>query len=335
MKILFVHKDLNQEINAGGINTVYLKHIEELQNTNNELFVITSREGKWNLKAKRYVVTTDKDKRSKEIEKIINEIDPDIIDVFSWGAELVDYVKKPHRAKVIMRADIPMKFYGREPQDEEMARYCDKIISISKWCDFEWSSVVGSNTTIIPHACDVSIVKRVNKIKNSVVWVGKATDTKGFDLLFKLPSEFFKKFKLTVVCAKTIYSDVKLFDELEKKGVTIAENLSDEDYFGLLNKSQYVLSTARKEGFCIAVLEAMNYGCIPVVPYWIGGTTDFVNNNNGIVYKNFDNCFEMMKNEKNPELKSQKAIDTASKYRWSKIAKKSLKVYRDLYKDEN
>ena len=335
MKILFVHKDLNQEINAGGINTVYLKHIEELQNTNNDLYVITSREGKWNLKAKRYVVTADKEKRSKEIEKIIKEIDPDIIDVFSWGAELADYVKKPHRAKVIMRADIPMKFYGREPQDEEMARCCDKIVSISKWCDFEWSSVVGSNTTIIPHACDVSIVKRVNKVKNSVVWVGKATDTKGFDLLFKLPDEFFKKFKLTVVCAKTIYTDVILFDELEKKGVTIAENLSDKEYFGLLNKSQYVLSTARKEGFCIAVLEAMNYGCIPVVPYWIGGTTDFVNNNNGIVYKNFDDCYERMLNEKKVELKSQKAIDTASKYRWSKIAKKSLKVYKELYKDEN
>jgi len=335
MKILFVHKDLNQEINAGGINTVYLKHIEELQNTNNDLYVITSRGGKWNLKAKRYIVTADKEKRSKEIEKIIKEIDPDIIDVFSWGAELLDYVKKPHRAKVIMRADIPMKFYGREAQDEEMARCCDKIVSISKWCDFEWSSVVGGSTTIIPHACDVSIVKRVNKVKNSVVWVGKATDTKGFDLLFKLPDEFFKKFKLTVVCAKTIYTDVKLFDELEKKGVTIAENLSDKEYFGLLNKSQYVLSTARKEGFCIAVLEAMNYGCIPVVPYWIGGTTDFVNNNNGIVYKNFDDCYERMLNDKKVELKSQKAIDTASKYRWSKIAKKSLKVYKELYKDEN
>ena len=112
MKVLFVHKDLNQEINAGGINTVYLKHIEELQKTDNDLYVITSREGKWNLKAKRYVVSVDIDKRNKEIEKIIKEIDPDIIDVFSWGAELLDYVKKPHRAKIIMRADIPMKSDG-------------------------------------------------------------------------------------------------------------------------------------------------------------------------------------------------------------------------------
>ena len=335
MKILFVHKDLNQEINAGGINTVYLKHIEELQKTDNDLYVITSREGKWNLKAKRYVVSVDIDKRNKEIEKIIKEIDPDIIDVFSWGAELLDYVKKPHRAKIIMRADIPMKFYGKDPLDEEMARYCDKIVSISKWCDFEWSSIVGGNTTIVPHACDIPNVKRVKKIKNSVVWVGKATDIKGFDLLFKLPKDFFEKFKLTIVCAKTVYSDTKVFDKLEEMGVKIAENLSDEDYFGLLNKSQFVLSTARKEGFCIAVLEAMHYGCIPVVPFWIGGTTDFVNNKNGIVYKNFDECYDKMLNIKTPELKSQNAIDTAFKYNWSRIVKKSMKVYKEIYKDEN
>ena len=118
---------------------------------------------------------------------ITDAFSTDIIDVFSWGAELLDYVKKPHRAKVIMRADIPMKFYGREPLDEEMARYCDKIVSISKWCDFEWSSVVGHNTTIIPHASAVPSIKKTDKINNSVVWIGKATDTKGFDLLFKLP----------------------------------------------------------------------------------------------------------------------------------------------------
>ena len=35
MKIMYVHKDINQEVNAGGINTVYLKHIEELSKMKN------------------------------------------------------------------------------------------------------------------------------------------------------------------------------------------------------------------------------------------------------------------------------------------------------------
>ena len=293
MKILFVHKDINQDINAGGINTVYLKHIEKLQN-DHELYVITSRDGKWNLNAKRYVVTSDKEKRKEEIESIINEIDPDIIDVFSWGAELLDYVKKPHRAKVIMRADIPMRYYDREPIDEEMARYCDKIISISNWCDFEWSSTFGGNTKVIPHATDMEKSDIINKKENTVVWVGKSTYIKGFDLIFKLPDEFFKKYKLTIVCAPTKFNDENLFNKLKEKGVIFKENLPDKEYRDLLLESEFVLSTARKEGFCIAVLEAMRLGCIPVIPYWIGGTTDFVNNDNGIVYKNFNECYKLM-----------------------------------------
>ena len=333
MKILFVHKDINQDINAGGINTVYLKHIEKLQNTNHELFVITGRDGKWNLKAKRYVVAQDDANRNFKLEKIINEIHPDIIDVFSWGAELLDYVKKPHRAKVIMRADIPMKYYGRESIDEEMANYCDKVISISNWCDFEWSSYLGGNTTVIPHACELPDRNNIVKEKNSVVWVGKSTYIKGIDLLLKLPDMFFKTYKLTVVCAPTKFNDENLFNKLKKKGVIFKENLSDDDYQDLLARSEFVLSTARKEGFCIAVLEGMKYGCVPVVPYWIGGTTDFVSNKNGIIYRNFDECYKKMKRLKNITKLSNNSIETANVYTWDNACNLSLKVYEELYNE--
>ena len=332
MKILFVHKDINQSINAGGINTVYLKHIERLQD-NHEIYVITSRDGEWNLKAKRYIVSNNPEERKPEIEKLIKEIDPDIIDVFSWGAELLDFVKKEHRAKVIMRADIPMRYYDKDPIDEEMAKYCDKIISISNWCDFEWSSTFGENTTVIPHATDMLKADKINKKKNTVVWVGKSTYIKGFDLLFKLPDEFYKTYQLTVVCAPTRFNDENLFNQLKAKGVIFKENLSNDDYRNLLLESEFVLSTARKEGFCIAVLEAMRLGCIPVVPYWIGGTTDFVNNDNGIVYKNFIECYDRMKNLQDNEEKMNKAIIDTDKFNWDYVVDLSEKVYKDLYNE--
>lgn len=332
MKILFIHKDINRDVNAGGINTVYLKHIEKLQN-DNQLYVITSRTGEWNLNAKRYVVSSDKVERKTQIEKIIDEVDPDIIDVFSWGAELLDYVKKEHRAKVIMRADIPMRYYDREAIDEEMAKYCDKIISISNWCDFEWSSIFGCNTIVIPHATDMKKEKNIKKEKNTVVWIGKSTYIKGFDLLFKLPDEFYKNYKLTIVCAPTRFNDENLFNKLKLKGVIFKENLSNYDYRNLLLKSEFVLSTARKEGFCIAVLEAMRLGCIPVVPYWIGGTTDFVNNDNGIVYRNFKECYEKMQNLDNKHEKMQNAIVQTDNYNWDYVVGLSEKVYRELYNE--
>lgn len=335
MKILYVHKDINQDINAGGINTVYLEHIKKLEETDNELFVITSRDGEWNFKAKRFIVSSDPETRKNEIEKIINEIDPDIIDVFSWNAELLDYVKKTHRAKVIMRADIPMQYYGVETIDEQMAVHCDKIISISKWCDFEWSAKTGGNTTVIPHACSILPKGDITKEKNTVVWVGKCTNIKGIDLILKLPDEFFKKYKLVVVCAPTRFDDKELFDKLEEKGVVIKRNLSSDDYRDLLQKSEFILSTARREGFCIAVLEGMRLGCIPVIPYWIGGTTDFVNNENGIVYENMNDCFSCMEKLSDDEKAncSKLSIDTAMKYNWDYVTNLSIDEYRKL-KDE-
>lgn len=332
MKIMHVHKDINTSVNAGGINTVYLKHIEELLKLKQEIIAVTSRDGNWELGAKRYVVSSDKSFREDEIKEIINYEKPDIVDVFSWGAELHNYVNEKNKPKIIMRADIPMKYYGLKPLDEEMARKCDEVVSISKWCDFEWSSVLGKSTIIIPHASDDVDVINYNKQRNSVLWVGKATDVKGFDLLFNLPEEFFKEFNLTVVCAKTKYTDNLLFERLENLGVTIKENLSDNEYKKLLSEVEFVLSTARREGFCIAVLEAMKNGAIPVVPYWIGGTLDFVNNNNGIIYKDLNDCYNQMKNLNDREMYMCNAIDDASYYTWENVAKKSLNLYRKVLK---
>ena len=328
MKIVYVHKDINQSINAGGINTVYLKHIERLQDKH-DIYVITSRDGEWNLKAKRFIVSSDNEQRKIEIEKNLNEIKPDIIDVFSWGAELLDYSKKERSSKLVMRADIPMRYYSREPIDEEMAYNCDKVISISNWCDFEWSSTLGGDTSVVPHATDMEKSDMAKK-KNTVVWVGKSTYIKGFDLLLKLPDEFFKKFELTIICAPTKFDDAKMFEVLKKKGAIIKSNLSPEDYRNQLAQSEFVLSTARKEGFCIAVLEAMKVGCIPVVPYWIGGTTDFVNSTNGIVYRNLNDCFEKMKNLKNSEEKRKKAIITSDEYNWDSVVRMSEKIYEEI-----
>lgn len=329
MKIAFVHKDINVDINAGGINTVYLRHIQELEKRGVETVTLTSRDGNWPFKGKRYILPLDKS-RNKLIRQILEREKPDLVDVFSWNAELLDYVNGKHSCYVIMRGDIPMKYYGKENLDEQMAKKCDRVVSISKWCDFEWSSSIGRSTTIIPHACDSVDLSNLSKKPNTIVWIGKATDTKGFDLLFKLNNEFFETYKLTVVCAKTNFSNQEEFKCLEDKGVKIVENLSDKDYFDLLSKSQFVLSTARREGFCIAVLEAMHYGAIPIIPYWIGGTTDFVDQNNGIIYKNIEDIPFLIQQINDKEKMSLKNIEIAQKYNWPNVVDLSYKLYQEM-----
>ena len=98
----------------------------------------------------------------------------------------------------------------------------------------------------------------------------------------------------------------------------------------MLAKSQFVLSTARREGFCIAVLEAMLYGAIPIIPYWIGGTTDFVNKRNGIIYKNLKDIPILLQQIKSTKQMSSLNIIKAKKYNWKRIVNLSYKMYKGM-----
>jgi glycosyltransferase involved in cell wall biosynthesis len=335
MKILFVHKDINISTPAGGINAVYLEHIKELSIIPGiEIAIITGREGEWNLQAKRFITKEiDMFQRQKEITEIINQYDPDIVDCFNWHAEILDYVSKPHRAKTVMRADIPMHYYKTTPfLDEELAHKVDAIVAISRWCMGEWAPLTSKKLILIPHAGTDKVDTHINKIPNSVLWVGKATEMKGFNKLFSFDDLFYEEYQLICVIAKTRFTDEKQLNKLKNKRVIVYENLSRQKYDFISHTSQFILSTARKEGFCIAILEAMQTGAVPIVPFYIGGPLDFVNHKNGIIYNHESEIYNMIKNTKNMEQKSKLSKKKAKTYKWDAIVKRSLVLYKEMLK---
>jgi glycosyltransferase involved in cell wall biosynthesis len=335
MKIIFVHKDINDVEPAGGINTVYLEYIKRLSAISGmEIAVITEREGKWNLRAKRFI-TKEKDpvNRQKEITKIINQYNPDIVDCFSWGAEILDYVNNQGRAKTVMRADIPMHYYKIFPcLDEELAQKADVVAAISKWCLGEWLPLTNKKVILIPHAGKDIVKSQVKKNTNSVLWVGKQTDMKGFDRLFCLGDTFYSEYHLTCVIARTRFTDDEKINKLRNKHVTVYESLSREEYDAISGSSQFILSTARKEGFCIAILEAMQTGAIPIVPFFIGGALDFVNYKNGVIYSHESEIYNKLKSIKDMKKKAALSIKEANKFSWEDIVKKNLDLYKELLK---
>jgi len=335
MKILFVHKDITPNESSGGINTVYLEHIKELSSIKGiETAVITGRKEEWNLEAK-CSITKEIDvlNRQKEITEVINEYDPDIVDCFSWHAEILDYVNNPHRAKTVMRADIPMHYYKKFPCiDEELACKVDAVVAISKWCMREWAPLTNKKIIVIPHGGNGKLNKKIKKSPNSVLWVGKETEMKGFDKLFNLGDFFYREYKLTCVVTKTRFTNEARLKNLKDKGIVVLQNLSRQEYDVVSSSSQFILSTARKEGFCIAVLEAMQNGAIPIVPSYIGGTLDFVNNKNGIIYNSESEIYNKLKRIKNIERKEFFSKKFSDIYRWDLIVKKSLNLYKELLK---
>tara|TARA_R100000655_G_scaffold109929_1_gene166415 strand:+ start:9112 stop:10089 length:978 start_codon:yes stop_codon:yes gene_type:complete len=96
-----------------------------------------------------------------------------------------------------------------------------------------------------------------------------------------------------------------LFDELEKKVVqrygqaikgfkfinTHKNNYSKDDYYELLGKSKVVVSFALQENFGIGINEAVELGCIPILPNRLVYTEFY---SKEYLYTNFTECVDMV-----------------------------------------
>jgi len=72
---------------------------------------------------------------------------------------------------------------------------------------------------------------------------------------------------------------------------TQEQNLSKDEYYSLLGRSEIVVSFALQENFGFGVLEAVNLGCIPIVPNSVV-YPEFINDE--FLYKSFDECIDLV-----------------------------------------
>ena len=121
-------------------------------------------------------------------------------------------------------------------------------------------------------------VKKVNMKEKmeQVLLLGRISRHKGIEEVARIANEN----SIRVIVAGYVNSgDEGFVEKLRKeagKNVEILENVSEEEKERLMAESSTVLSMNRKEHFGMAVAEAMNYGCVPVVPKSGGQWTDIV-----------------------------------------------------------
>lgn len=102
-----------------------------------------------------------------------------------------------------------------------------------------------------------------------------------------------------------------LFDLLKKKLPnyqyvnTQKENFSKEEYYKLLSKAKVVVSFALQENFGYGVQEAVYLGCVPVLPERLAYVEQF---DKKYLYKNFDECVEMIEMAMQDKLEPTDAI---------------------------
>jgi len=116
----------------------------------------------------------------------------------------------------------------------------------------------------------------VKEKKEQVLLLGRISRHKGIEGVAKIANEN----SISIVVAGYVNKgDENFVEKLRKeagKNVKIMENVREEEKERLMAESSTVLSMNMKEHFGIAVAEAMNYGCIPVVPKSGGQWSDIV-----------------------------------------------------------
>ena len=319
MKVAFVHKDINPNKSSGGFSRAYLNIGKEMTKLGHEVFYMT--------KNNQVDINNDSGiflnySNQEDIKKIVLENNIDILETPSWGSELYKYNTSPY----CVRVDIPVRYYTnnekRIKEEEYMVAHADGLIGISNWCCQEWGSITGKYICRIPYGGIKEGCNSSKKKPNSIVWVGKATWMKGIDILANY-APVLKSQGYNITCILTrinnTYEDLVSIKKLIYCNVKIVSDLSQIEYNKILSESQYILSTARKEGFCLAVMEGINQNAIPIIPWWVGGTLDFVNNKNGIIYQSVNDIIKL--------LKKDILFDKIKVCTWENTAKETLKIY--------
>lgn len=157
-----------------------------------------------------------------------------------------------------------------------------------------------------PHCIDTNnynptLITSKKNILVSICWMGSVENVKrkGIDRCIYFLNELVKidtSYKLLIIGTygegtfflKKIISDLNLQDFVSFTG-EISENLKNEH----LAKSKYYLQFSTYEGFGVAILEAMLFGCY-IVHSNVGGLKDTIGEN-GLIFKDFKNYLSLAK----------------------------------------
>ena len=228
-----------------------------------------------------------------------------------------------------------------------LIRYSNKLISVS---DPTTNSLIknykvrNENIVTIPLGIDYKDIIDRQSHRNfaerpyDIVFVGRFAAIKRIDDIVEAISILSKKgMNLTVALIGDGSQMPIIKSKIESLGLRkcfkIFGFLDDSKKYSILSKSKIFILPSEREGFSLSTLEAMAFGCVPVVgkPKFeeVFGTSHFVKNGvNGLYYPTGDinelalTIIKCLKNQKFANLLSSNAIEISNKYTISEMEKK-------------
>jgi 3,5-epimerase/4-reductase len=162
---------------------------------------------------------------------------------------------------------------------------------------------------IYPPCIDIISEKKFDKLENTFVMVGRIferdemANNKYFDLAIKAFNKIDGKLFIigSVKCFRYYKKLLKMIEKPEN--IHILTDIDDDIKISILKKSKYYIQLTgildhypcNKEHFGISLVEAINYGCIPIC--FNGGYSKYIiNEDNGYLINNYQDLVETIEN---------------------------------------
>ncbi|MFH2085438.1 MAG: glycosyltransferase family 4 protein [bacterium] len=293
------HKDIG-DIDRGGVCTLFKSLARGLVQKDWNMHCITTQELNIDgVHVERLPNIEDPGLYSRQITQFILDTKPDVAECSNWRYELLDLVRREHsESKIVVRADpaagtLFESAHDMEANEAELCQKADLILAVSMFAcrdvtkkyslnnvkvvyngieniddSLLGSDVINSGEVLFPaedksrKIDNESIDDFVDPNAINIMWIGKPTKMKGFDLLERIVESSPSNYNYIV---NTGYPPKEVaWKPKNLKRCKFIRALEKVDQLKVLKRANVFLSTSRVEGFGIVVAEALDMG-LPVV----------------------------------------------------------------------
>ena len=293
------HKDIGNT-DRGGVCTLFKSLARGLVQKNWDVHCVTTQELEIEgVHVNTFPSVEDPEAYSKLVTEFVLDTKPDVAECSTWRYELLDLARKQHpESKIVVRADPSAGTLFQtagymEASEAELCQKADLILAVSMFARTDITkkygvgdvSVVYNGIESIDHALleddalnsgevlfpsentstpieNASAYDFISPDAVNVMWIGKPTRMKGFDLLEKIVelSPSYYNFIINIgYSPREVTWKPKNLERCQ-----FIRALSKVDQLRILKRANVFLSTSRVEGFGIVVAEALDLG-LPVV----------------------------------------------------------------------
>jgi glycosyltransferase involved in cell wall biosynthesis len=333
MRVVLVHRRLQRSGVGGGVSRLYYELGQAMAACDVDVVYLTGEPG-WDDDSCDVVSLGPRRSRTAwrlAVADAVTLLSPDVAECHIWRAELGEVKDARTHARLVVRCDLCSANFGdRAEAARELAlvHRADLALAVSHAVQefvTRWARIVPSVIPLGVMPSTSANLTRQPTARRAVLWIGRPTIMKGFDRLVEAASVL-PAWTFTGVMGPA--SSPMPLDRINiPNNLRLIRQVSEETLATLRANHDFIMCTARFEGFGLSILEGMANGLIPVIASDCGGPHDFVKDGvSGIVFTSPSSLATKV-NESQLAKISLAAREIADTHTWKRAARATLDAY--------